>query len=129
MTDIFGIGPILAATLIGYSGDPVAIRHSQPLRRVHGTAPIEFSSGGRIIHRCRGGEPLAQPRPALLRIVQIRHRPQPRSPLYNRKLAEGKTRARRSGRSSHGSATSPGVASSPTPGAPPPHRQRDPAGH
>ena len=51
MTEIFGVGPIIAAMLIGYSGNPLRFATPSRYAAYTGTAPIEFSSGGRITHR------------------------------------------------------------------------------
>ena len=51
LTDIFGVGPIIAAMLIGYSGDPSRFTTASRYAAYTGTAPIEFSSGGRVTHR------------------------------------------------------------------------------
>jgi len=51
MTDIFGIGPIIAAMLIGYTGDIARFRDRDHYAAYNGTAPVEFSSGGRTVHR------------------------------------------------------------------------------
>jgi transposase len=46
LTEIFGVGPIVAAVIIGYTGDPTRSPASR-YAAYTGTAPIEFSSGGR----------------------------------------------------------------------------------
>jgi transposase len=51
LTDIFGIGPIIAAMLIGFSGDVSRFANRDRYAAYNGTAPIEFSSGGRTVHR------------------------------------------------------------------------------
>ena len=83
VTEIFGVGPIVAAMLIGYSGDPLRFTTASRYAAYTGCAPVEFSSGGRIVHRLsrRGNRRLnhaihcaaitdpspPQPRPRLLR--------------------------------------------------------------
>jgi transposase len=51
LREAFGIGPIVACMLIGYSGDPTRFTTASRYAAYTGTAPIEFSSGGRIVHR------------------------------------------------------------------------------
>ena len=51
LTDVFGIGPIIAAMLIGYTGDIARFRTRDHYAAYNGTAPVEFSSGGRTVHR------------------------------------------------------------------------------
>lgn len=48
---IFGIGPVLAAMLIGHTGDIGRFRTRDHYVAYNRTAPAEFSSGGRIVHR------------------------------------------------------------------------------
>jgi hypothetical protein len=68
------------------------VRRPGPVRRLHGTAPIEVSSGGRKIHRLslRGNR-----RPGhaihMAAVTQIRYQHSPGRGYFDRKLAEGKT--------------------------------------
>jgi hypothetical protein len=48
---VFGVGPVLAAYLIGYSGDVRRFATAGHYARYNGTAPIEASSGPRVRHR------------------------------------------------------------------------------
>ena len=51
-TDLFGVGPVLACSVIGYSGDVGRFANRDSLRRLQrGSAPVEHSSGGRVFHR------------------------------------------------------------------------------
>lgn len=56
LTEIFGIGHVLAATLIGHTGDPFRFANEDKFAAYNGTAPIEWSSGNpkKPTHRCRG---------------------------------------------------------------------------
>jgi transposase len=92
LTEIFGVGPIVAAMLIGYSGDPTRFTTSSRYAAYTGTAPIEFSSGGRVTHRLsRRGNRRLNHALHCAAITQIRHRHSPGRAYYDRKLAEGKT--------------------------------------
>jgi len=51
VTDLFGVGPMTAAILIGNTGDIRRFRNRDHFAAYTGTAPVEFSSGGRIAHR------------------------------------------------------------------------------
>ncbi len=51
LTDIFGVGPIIAATLIGYTGDITRFPTAGHYAAYNGTAPVEFSSSGRTVNR------------------------------------------------------------------------------
>ena len=92
LTEIFGIGPIVAAMLIGFSGDPLRFTTASRYAAYTGTAPIEFSSGGRIVHRLsRRGNRRLNHALHCAAITQIRHRHSPGRGYYERKLAEGHT--------------------------------------
>jgi transposase len=51
VTDIVGVGPVVACYLIGHSGDIGRFPTAGHYARYNGTAPIEASSGPRIRHR------------------------------------------------------------------------------
>jgi transposase len=51
VTEVIGVGPIMAAYLIGYSGDVRRFPTAGHYARYNGTAPIEASSGPRVRHR------------------------------------------------------------------------------
>ncbi len=60
VTEIFGVGPVIAATLIGYVADASRFPSRDRFAAYNGTAPIEVSSGDRKIYRLsrRGNRPL-----------------------------------------------------------------------
>ena len=92
VTDLFGIGPIIAGMLIGYTGDVARFPSRDQFAAYNGTAPVEFSSGGRVTHRLsqRGNRKLNHAI-HMAAICQLR---QPRSDgraYFERKVAEGKT--------------------------------------
>jgi transposase len=92
LREIFGVGPIVAAMLIGFSGDPLRFPSASRYAAYTGTAPIEFSSGGRIVHRLsRRGNRRLNHALHCAAITQIRHRHSPGRHYYERKLAEGHT--------------------------------------
>jgi transposase len=51
VTDVFGVGPIVACYLIGYSGDIRRFASAGHYARYNATAPIEASSGPKVRHR------------------------------------------------------------------------------
>jgi len=51
VTDVYGVGPIVAALLIGHSGDITRFPSSGHYASYNGTAPIEASSGTVVRHR------------------------------------------------------------------------------
>src|SRR5215216_849989 len=92
LTEIFGVGPIVAAMLIGFTGDPLRFTTASRYAAYTGTAPIEFSSGGRVTHRLsRRGNRRLNHALHCAAITQIRHRHNPGRIYYERKLAEGHT--------------------------------------
>ena len=65
LTELFGVGPIIAATVIGDVGDVARFPTRDRFAAYNGTAPIEVSSGGRRkVFRLRPApwQPSAQPR-------------------------------------------------------------------
>ena len=51
LTDLYGVGPIIAAAVLGYVGDIRRFPTRDHFAAYNGTAPIEASSGNRHIHR------------------------------------------------------------------------------
>ncbi len=92
VTDVYGVGPIVAALLVGYTGDVARFASADHYAAYNGTAPIEVSSGGTKRHRLsmRGNRVLNHAI-HMAAVTQIRH-DTPGRVYYNRKQAEGKTR-------------------------------------
>jgi transposase len=92
VTDVYGVGPIVAAFLIGYTGDPTRFASSGHYAAYNGTAPIEVSSGGKTRHRLslRGNRKLNHAI-HMAAVTQIRFETSGRV-YYDKKLAEGKTK-------------------------------------
>jgi transposase len=92
LTQIFGAGPVIAATIIGDSG-PVS-RFATPGRfaSYNGTAPVEVSSGNRKICRLslRGNRRVSHA-VHMAAITQIRQRHSAGRACHDRKRAQGKT--------------------------------------
>jgi transposase len=93
VTDVFGIGPILACYLIGFTGDIGRFDNRDRYAAYNGTAPIERSSGGRVVHRVsqRGNRRLNHAL-HMVAICQIRHPHSAGRAFFDRKVAEGKTK-------------------------------------
>ncbi len=93
VTDIYGVGPIIAAELIGYSGDVRRFANRDAYASYNGTAPVEFSSAGRVVHRLsRRGNRKLNHALHMAAICQIRQRDSEGRAYFERKVAEGKTR-------------------------------------
>jgi transposase len=92
VTDVVGVGPIMAAYLIGYSGDVTRFPSAGHYARYNGTAPIEASSGPNARHRLnpRGNRQLNHAL-HIAAVTQVRN-DTPGRAYYLRKQAEGKTR-------------------------------------
>ena len=92
LTEIFGVGPVIAATVIGYVADTSRFPSRDNFAAYNGTAPIEVSSGNRKIYRLsRRGNRRLNHAIHMAAVTQIRHRHSDGRAYYDRKLAEGKT--------------------------------------
>jgi transposase len=93
VTEIYGVGPIVAAGLIGYSGDIRRFADRDHYAAYNGTAPGEFSSGGRTVHRLsRRGNRKLNHAIHMAAISQIGHRNTEGRAYYERRVEEGKTK-------------------------------------
>ncbi len=92
LTGIFGVGPVIAATVIGDAGDVARFASRDHFAAYNGTAPIEVSSGNRKIHRLslRGNRRINHAI-HMAAITQIRHPHSGGRTYYDKKLTEGKT--------------------------------------
>jgi transposase len=91
LIELFGIGPILAAKLLGEVGDIRRFATKHRFAAHTGTAPIEASSGEVVRHRLsRAGNRKLNHALHLMAIVQIRH-PTAGQASDRHKLAEGKS--------------------------------------
>ena len=92
VTEVFGVGPIVAATVIGEARDVFRFASRDHFAAYNGTAPIEVSSGRRKIYRLsRCGNRRLNHAVHMAAVTQISHRHGPGRAYYERKLAEGKT--------------------------------------
>jgi transposase len=92
LTGIFGVGPVIAATVIGDVRDVSRFASKDRFAAYNGTAPIEVSSGNRIVYRLsmRGNRRLNHAI-HMAAITQIRHKHSEGRAYYDKKIAEGKT--------------------------------------
>jgi transposase len=90
LVELFGVGPVLAAKLLGEVGDIRRFPTKHHFATHTGTAPLEASSGQVVRHRLsRAGDRKLNHALYLIAIVQIRH-PTAGQAYYRRKRAEGK---------------------------------------
>jgi len=92
LTEVFGVGPVIAATVIGDVITVARFPSRDHFAACNGTAPVEVSSGPRKIYRLslRGNRRLNHA-VHMAAINWIRHKHSDGRAYYQRKLAEGKT--------------------------------------
>lgn len=92
LTDIYGVGPVVAALVIGHAGSIGRFTTRHQFASYNGTAPIEASSGPKKRHRLnpRGNRQLNHAL-HIVAICQIRY-DTPGRAYYLRKLEQGKTK-------------------------------------
>jgi transposase len=93
VTDLYGVGPIIAAITIGYSGDVRRFPTAGHYASYNGTAPIELSSAGRTVHRLsRRGNRTLNHAIHMIAVTQIRDLDSEGRAYYDAKVAAGKTK-------------------------------------
>ena len=92
LTQVFGVGPVIAGTVIGDVGDVARFPGRDHFAAYNGTAPVEVSSGNRKIHRLslRGNRRINHAI-HMAAITQLRHKHSEGRAYYDKKVAEGKT--------------------------------------
>jgi transposase len=91
LVELFGVGPVLAAKLLGEVGDVRRFPTKHQFATHTGTAPLEASSGQVIRHRLsQAGDRKLDHALHLMAIVQVRH-PTAGQAYYRRERAEGKS--------------------------------------
>ena len=93
LTELFGVGPVIACYVIGFTGDVARFANRDHYAAYNGTAPVERSSGGRVVHRLsqRGNRRLNHEM-HLAAICQIRQPHSHGRAYFERKITEGKTK-------------------------------------
>jgi transposase len=92
LTELFGIGPTLAAKILGHVGNVTRFATKDHFASYTGTAPLEASSGDVTRHRLsRVGNRQLNSALYIMALSQIRQ-PTAGQDYYRRKLAEGKSR-------------------------------------
>ncbi|MFN8146292.1 MAG: IS110 family transposase [Candidatus Nanopelagicales bacterium] len=92
LTDIVGVGPVTAATILGEVGDIARFATADNFASYTGTAPIEASSGDVIRHRLsRAGNRRLNSALHIVALSNKRYDPRGKA-YYERKLAAGKGR-------------------------------------
>ena len=92
LTEVFGVGPYVAATVVGYVGDVARFANRGHFASYNGTAPVEVSSGGHKVFRLsRRGNRKLNHAVHMAAVTQVAHRHSDGRSYYERKLKEGKT--------------------------------------
>jgi transposase len=88
LTEVFGVGPVIAATVIGDVRDVSRFRGRDRFAAYNGTAPIEVSSGNRVIYRVsvRGNRRLNHAI-HMAAITQVRYQHSDGRAYYDKKIA------------------------------------------
>jgi transposase len=90
MVQLFGVGPVLAATFLGEVGEIRRFPSKHHFAAHTGTAPLEASSGQVVRHRLsRAGDRKLNHALYMMAMVQIR-RPSTGQAYHQRKLAEAR---------------------------------------
>ena len=90
ITSIYGVGPIIAGTVLGYVRDARRFPTRDRFASYNGTAPIEVSSGDRVIHRLsRRGNRHLNHAIHMAAVTQISRPGSEGRAYYQRKIADG----------------------------------------
>jgi transposase len=92
VTEVFGVGPYVAATVLGYVVDIARFADRDHFAAYNGTPPIEVSSGGHKVFRLsRRGNRKLNHAVHMAAVTQVAHRQSEGRAYYDRKVKEGKT--------------------------------------
>jgi transposase len=92
LTEIFGVGPVIAAVVIGETGDGGRFAGRDRFAAYNGTAPAGVSSGNRKVHRLsRRGSRRLNHAVHMTAVTQVSQRHSDGRAYYDKKVAEGKT--------------------------------------
>jgi transposase len=94
LLELHGVGPIVAAYILGHVGNPARFATPERFASYNGTAPIEWSSGNpaRPIHRLsRRGNRTLNHVIHIAAVTQLRHRHSPGRAYYDGKRTQGLT--------------------------------------
>jgi transposase len=92
LTGLFGVGPVIAATVIGEVRDVSRFRDRDRFAAYNGTAPVEVASGKKKVHRLsRRGNRRLNHAIHMAAMTQVRQPHSEGRAYYDKKLAEGKT--------------------------------------
>jgi transposase len=120
LTEIFGVGPVIAAVVIGEAGDTDRFAGRDRFAPYNGTAPIEVSSGNRKVHRLsRRGNRRLNHAVHMAAVTQVSQRHSDGGAYHDKKVADDKTPKKRREPSNARSAMKSTSTRRPTPPTPP----------
>ena len=97
VTEVFGVGPVIAATVIGDVGDVSRFPSRDRFAAYNGTAPVEVSSGDRKLYRLsRRGDRRLNHAIHMAAVTQIRQRTATAAPTTTRRSLRARLTKRRS---------------------------------
>ena len=92
LTEIFGVGPVIAAVVIGETGDTDRFTGRDRFAACNGTAPAGVSSGHRKVHRLsRRGNRRLNHAVHMAAVTQVSQRHSEGRAYYGKKVTDGKT--------------------------------------
>ena len=92
LTEIFGVGPVIAAAVIGETGDTDRVTGRDRFAACNGTAPAGVSSGHRKVHRLsRRGNRRLNHAVHMAAVTQVSQRHSEGWAYYGKKVTDGKT--------------------------------------
>ena len=92
LTGLFGVGPVIAATILGDVADISRFPSRDQFAAYNGTAPVEASSGKRKVFRLsRRGNRRMNHAIHMAAVTQVRNKHSDGRAYYDKKRAEGKT--------------------------------------
>ncbi|GAA4769484.1 IS110 family transposase [Actinomycetospora chibensis] len=92
LTELDGVGPVVAARLLGHTGHARRFASSSAFANYAGVAPVEVASAHKARHRLpRGGDRQLNLALHVIALCQVRMRASAGRAYYDRKIGEGKT--------------------------------------
>ena len=127
LREIDGVGPVLAARLLGRTGTPSRFASEAAYANYTGTAPVQIASAETNRHRLsRYGDRQLNSAIHTIAMIQIRMPTSAGRTYYDKKIAEGKSPRSATRASNDTSPATSGASCSPTKPVPPEHFRHKP---
>ena len=112
---MFGVGPVIAATILGEVPDITRFPSRDHFAAYNGTAPVEASSGKRTVFRLsRRGNRRLNHAIHMAAVTQVRNKHSDGRAYFDKKTGRARPARKHSARSNEGSATPSTLSSRPT---------------